>query len=141
MSLLSTPDNSCSLIALSARHSDQAHRNAPRLLDLLQRDETREPLDPDLRGKHVVHDFAVVIDIARERALVTAAVRRLLRTDDSVEAIAAEIGYSDARSLRRFLKAATGTTPQQIRAEGVSSDPDDGAVRSRLQAIGAMMGA
>src|SRR3979490_3174223 len=65
MSLLSTPDNSCSLIMLSARHSDQAHRNAPRLLDLLQRDETREPLDPDLRGKHVVHDFAVVINIAR----------------------------------------------------------------------------
>jgi AraC-like DNA-binding protein len=78
---------------------------------------------------------------ARERALVTAAVRRLRTTDDSVEAIAAELGYSDARSLRRFLKAATGTTPQRIRAEGIPSDPDDGAVRSRLQAIGAMMGA
>src|SRR6266404_8599964 len=65
MSLLSTPDNSCSLIVLSARHSDQAHRNAPRLFDLLQRDGTREPLDPDLRGKHVVHYFAVVINIAR----------------------------------------------------------------------------
>jgi AraC-like DNA-binding protein len=78
---------------------------------------------------------------ARERALVTAAIRMLRTTDDSVEAIAAELGYSDARSLRRFLKAATGTTPLQIRAEGFSPHSDDGAVRSRLQAIGAMMGA
>jgi len=76
---------------------------------------------------------------ARERSLVAAAIRRLRGTDDSVEAIAAELGYSDARSLRRFLKAATGTTPQQIRAEGISSYNDD--VRIRLQAIGAMMGA
>jgi AraC-like DNA-binding protein len=68
-------------------------------------------------------------------------IRRLRTTDDGVKAIAAELGYSDARSLRRFLKAATGTTPQQLRAESISAHSDDGAVRSRLQVIGVMMGA
>ncbi|WP_456640374.1 AraC family transcriptional regulator [Bradyrhizobium sp. USDA 10063] len=41
-----------------------------------------------------------------------------LSTDESVESIAAELGYSDARSLRRFHKAAMGTTPRQIRPPG-----------------------
>jgi len=77
----------------------------------------------------------------RERVLVTAAVRKLQSTDDSVETIAADLGYSDARSLRRFLKAATGTTPQQIRAAGFAPHANDGEVRLRLQAIGAAMGA
>lgn len=78
---------------------------------------------------------------ARERALAASAVRWLRDTDDSVEAIAAELGYSDARSFRRFLKAAAGATPQQIRAEGITPLKDDSAVRSRLREIGAMMGA
>jgi len=78
---------------------------------------------------------------ARERALVTAAIRKLRSTDDSVESIAADLGYSDGRSLRRFLKAATGTTPQQIRAAGLSADRNDGEVRARLQALGAAMSA
>jgi AraC-like DNA-binding protein len=76
-----------------------------------------------------------------ERTLSASAVRRLRDTDDSVEAIAAELGYSDARSLRRFLKAATGATPSQIRAESSSPRDDDGAVRMRLQTLSAMMGA
>lgn len=78
---------------------------------------------------------------ARERTLAASAIRRLRDTDDSVESIAAELGYSDARSLRRFLKAATGATPSQIRTDGISPRDDDGAVRRRLEALGAVMGA
>ncbi len=51
----------------------------------------------------------------RQRTLVVAASARLQSTSDSVEAIAADLGYSDARSFRRFFKNATGHTPQQIR--------------------------
>ncbi|MDH2384310.1 helix-turn-helix domain-containing protein [Bradyrhizobium sp. CER78] len=77
---------------------------------------------------------------ARERTLAQSAVRRLRDSDDSVEAIAAELGYSDARSLRRFLKNATGSTPSQIRAGSFFPREDDGGVRRRLQTLGAMMG-
>jgi AraC-like DNA-binding protein len=76
---------------------------------------------------------------ARERKLMTAAISRLRSSDESVESIAAELGYSDARSLRRFLKATTGATPQQLRIAGSSPHPDDSEVRLRLQAIGAAM--
>ena len=54
------------LIAFGARHSDKAQRNPPRLLDLLQGNETRNALGPDLRGEHVIHDLAIVIDVARD---------------------------------------------------------------------------
>ncbi|MBU1377050.1 MAG: helix-turn-helix domain-containing protein [Alphaproteobacteria bacterium] len=53
---------------------------------------------------------------ARRRALTEAAMQRLRAGRDSVEAIAADLGYSDARSLRRFLKNATGLTPQEVRS-------------------------
>jgi AraC-like DNA-binding protein len=53
--------------------------------------------------------------VVRQRALVDAAMTQLRETDDCVEAVAADLGYSDARSFRRFLKAATGLTPAQIR--------------------------
>jgi AraC-like DNA-binding protein len=53
---------------------------------------------------------------ARERALVKAATRMLISSDESVEAISAELGYADARNFRRFFKNATGLTPQQARA-------------------------
>jgi AraC-like DNA-binding protein len=76
---------------------------------------------------------------SRSHALAAAAVRKLRYSDDSVDSIAAELGYSDARSLRRFLKTATGATPQQIRASGVVADSDDTEVRRRLQAIGLAM--
>ncbi|WP_050422376.1 helix-turn-helix domain-containing protein [Bradyrhizobium tropiciagri] len=78
---------------------------------------------------------------ARERTLAQSAVRRLRDSDDSVEAIAAELGYSDARSLRRFLKNTTGSTPSQIRVGSFFPREDDGGVRRRLQTLGAMMGA
>lgn len=53
---------------------------------------------------------------ARERALVKAATSLLISSDESVEAISAELGYADARNFRRFFKNATGLTPQQARA-------------------------
>jgi AraC-like DNA-binding protein len=62
---------------------------------------------------------------ARERALVEAATGLLLTSDDSVEAISAELGYADARNFRRFLKNATGLTPQQIRLRTASTTSDD----------------
>lgn len=77
---------------------------------------------------------------ARERTLVAAAVRKLRGSDDSVEAIASDLGYADARSLRRFLKAATGETPQQLRTSTSALPGNDGAVRERLKLIGAAMG-
>jgi AraC-like DNA-binding protein len=77
---------------------------------------------------------------ARERALVASAVRKLRSTDDSVEAIAFDLGYADARSLRRFLKAATGETPQQLRLSAASQSGNDARVRERLKTIGAVMG-
>jgi AraC-like DNA-binding protein len=53
--------------------------------------------------------------LVRQRALVDAATARLRATDDSVESVAAELGYSDARSFRRFLKGAIGMTPVEVR--------------------------
>lgn len=51
----------------------------------------------------------------RQRALVDAALARLRGSDESIETIAVELGYSEGRSLRRLLKTATGLTPMQIR--------------------------
>ena len=51
----------------------------------------------------------------RRRALVDAATNRLRTTDEDVQTIACDLGYSDARSFRRFFKTATGLTPQQVR--------------------------
>lgn len=53
----------------------------------------------------------------RQRAIVEAAYVRLGESDETVETIAAELGYSDTKSFRRFLKNATGLTPQQIRRQ------------------------
>ena len=50
-------------------------------------------------------------------AITDAGVRQLLSSDAPVEQIAAELGYSEARSFRRLLKAATGLTPAQVRSE------------------------
>jgi AraC-like DNA-binding protein len=53
----------------------------------------------------------------RERALVDATLALLRVRSCSLEAIAAELGYADARSLRRFVKRATGRTPDNLRNE------------------------
>jgi AraC-like DNA-binding protein len=54
----------------------------------------------------------------RQRTLVDAGIELLRTTDEAVEEIAERLGYSDARSFRRFLKGATGRTPQEIRSAG-----------------------
>jgi AraC-like DNA-binding protein len=59
----------------------------------------------------------------RQKAIADAGVRHLLSTDVSVEQIAAELGYSEARSFRRLLKAATGMTAAQIRTNRGHSTP------------------
>lgn len=73
---------------------------------------------------------------ARRRALVDAASSRLAHTDDKVETIAADLGYADARSFRRFVKTATGFTPQQIRdRKGVGSTEQERGALSVLEAL------
>ena len=73
----------------------------------------------------------------RTNAIAEAGVRQLLSTDDTVEQIAAELGYSEARSFRRLLKAATGMTPAQIRADRTLSVPRsaDGRLYERLREL------
>jgi AraC-like DNA-binding protein len=68
---------------------------------------------------------------ARQRALVKAAYGRLTEGEDTVETIAADLGYSDTRSFRRFLKMATGLTPQEIRVQQNSNLAEANA-RARL---------
>lgn len=57
---------------------------------------------------------------ARGRVLVETATGLLQASDNSVEAISAELGYADVRNFRRFVKNATGLTPQQIRSRARS---------------------
>lgn len=55
----------------------------------------------------------------RERALIEAILDQLRTRPCSVDAIAADLGFSDARSLRRFVKRATGRTPNELRTDFV----------------------
>ena len=57
----------------------------------------------------------------RRKILVDAGTQLLSSSSRSVESIAAQLGYSDARSFRRFIKAATGKTPDALRAEKPSA--------------------
>ncbi|MFM0283807.1 helix-turn-helix domain-containing protein [Paraburkholderia sediminicola] len=52
----------------------------------------------------------------REETLVEASLSLLADEARSVSSIAAELGYADVRSYRRFIKGATGSTPDQLRA-------------------------
>jgi len=54
--------------------------------------------------------------LVRERLLVDASLTLLRGSLRSVEAVAIELGYADARSFRRFIKGATGMTPEDLRA-------------------------
>lgn len=56
----------------------------------------------------------------REETLVEASLSLLADDARSVSSIAAELGYSDVRSYRRFIKGATGLTPDQLRANRVA---------------------
>jgi AraC-like DNA-binding protein len=61
----------------------------------------------------------------RRHALVDAATNRLRTTDEDVQTIASDLGYSDARSFRRFFKTATGLTPQQVRHQDPTQNTTD----------------
>jgi AraC-like DNA-binding protein len=54
--------------------------------------------------------------LARQRTIVEAAVGVLQTSNACVDSIAMDFGYADARSFRRFIKRATGKTPQELRA-------------------------
>lgn len=76
----------------------------------------------------------------RQRALVDAASDRLRASDESVETIAAELGYSDGRSFRRFLKNATGFTPQQVRdRRRAETEQDDVRALHLIKILGERM--
>jgi AraC-like DNA-binding protein len=53
----------------------------------------------------------------RRKLLVDAGLQLLSSSSRSVESIAAQLGYSDARAFRRFFKTATGKTPDAFRSE------------------------
>lgn len=53
----------------------------------------------------------------REETLVEASFALLADDRRSIASIASELGYADVRSYRRFIKGATGLTPDQLRAE------------------------
>jgi AraC-like DNA-binding protein len=58
----------------------------------------------------------------REETLVEASLGLLADESRSVTSIAADLGYADVRSFRRFIKGATGLTPDQLRGESVVSN-------------------
>ena len=57
----------------------------------------------------------------REETLVKASLRLLADASRSISSIAGELGYADVRSYRRFIKGATGHTPDQLRASSVAA--------------------
>ncbi len=70
----------------------------------------------------------------RERALLDVTLDHLRTRTCSVDAIAADLGYSEARSLRRFVKRATGRTPAELRRDLPGGVPP-AKLRTRLQEI------
>jgi len=70
----------------------------------------------------------------RERALLDAALDRLRTQSSSLDAIAADLGYSDARSLRRFIKRATGRTPNELRQDFALAVPPS-RLHARLRTV------
>ncbi|WP_337187396.1 helix-turn-helix domain-containing protein [Phenylobacterium sp.] len=70
----------------------------------------------------------------REQALLEATLDLLGTTSWGMEAIAANLGYSDAGSLRRFVKRATGRTPSELRHDlGMAVPP--ARLHARLREI------
>jgi AraC-like DNA-binding protein len=67
----------------------------------------------------------------RERTLANAGIALLRDSEASVDSVAAELGYADARSFRRFLKGATGKTPIEIR-RGESAPWDTGGLSADI---------
>lgn len=78
----------------------------------------------------------------RQRTLIDAVVSRLQTSHETVESIAADLGYSDGRSLRRFLKQAAGLTPREVRARArVEIAQANPQIFERIKALGARMSA
>lgn len=76
----------------------------------------------------------------RQRLLADRGLQLLRESSDCVDAVASELGYSDARSFRRFMKASTGLTPQQIRQRGgTQAAPAD--LAQRMQKLAMLMDA
>jgi AraC-like DNA-binding protein len=53
----------------------------------------------------------------REETLVEASLTLLADDSRSISSIASELGYADVRSYRRFIRGATGLTPDQLRVK------------------------
>ena len=77
----------------------------------------------------------------RAAAIVAASLPMLLNTRDSIDSVAVRLGYSDARSFRRFIKASTGKTPLEWRGDEIGGDivRPDPAVRIRVEAFARQM--
>jgi AraC-like DNA-binding protein len=71
----------------------------------------------------------------RRKAIADAGIRQLLSTDDTVDQIAAELGYSEARSFRRLLKAETGMTPAQVRSHSSAPKASDALLYERIREL------
>ncbi len=69
----------------------------------------------------------------RERMLIDSALALLRNETRSLEAIAEELGYSDERSFRRFVKRVTGQTPSEIRHSSTRVSPVE--LRARLKEL------
>ena len=61
----------------------------------------------------------------REETLVEASLAFLADETKSIAWIAAQLGYADVRSYRRFVKGATGLTPDQLRVESRAKAMED----------------
>lgn len=75
----------------------------------------------------------------RRKLVVDASLQLLRSSSRSTEAIAAELGYADSRSFRRFIKSATGKTPEALRAEPLRTAPPASLLRERLKAAALIM--
>jgi AraC-like DNA-binding protein len=73
--------------------------------------------------------------LVRQKVVVDASLRLLRGSSRSTEAIAEELGYADARSFRRFIKSATGKTPEALRADRSAAAPSATLVRERIKAV------
>ncbi|GEM_PF-2382390 len=78
----------------------------------------------------------------REETLVEASLSLLADETRSVSSIAADLGYADVRSYRRFIKGATGMTPDQLRANSAAAAMQDfePKILSRIEDIATRIG-
>jgi AraC-like DNA-binding protein len=69
----------------------------------------------------------------RAEALTELARDLLVRTEEPIEAIGAQLGYAEESSFRRFMRSRTGFTPSQIRSAGPA--PIDPEARALLRTL------